>query len=216
MSTLYTTNKSGYLEILYEHSSRKVLVRFTKTGYIRLATRCHIKEGSVQDPYYPRHRGVGYIGIGRFTRTNYPQIYNLWASLMQRCYDSSFHKLHPTYAECVVAKEWHCLQDFGSWYEINYPRTKGDWQLDKDILVKNNKVYGPNTCKFVTRLENNLESYTRPRKDMQELTLRNILTNDIITFTNKTKFAKEHNLHPSGIHALIRGRLKTYKNWELY
>lgn len=62
-----------------------------------------------------------------------------------------YGKSHQSYEGCSVVREWHYLSKFKTWME------KQDWegnQLDKDILIKGNKVYGPDTCVFVTRETN--------------------------------------------------------------
>jgi len=51
-----------------------------------------------------------------------------------------------------VCEEWRNFQNFAKWFEKNYKNEIMEkWQLDKDILVKRNKVYSPETCAFVPR-----------------------------------------------------------------
>ena len=70
-----------------------------------------------------------------------------WRSVLKRCYLSSYHVTHPTYAGCSVCEEWHLFSNFKSWMETQ------DWenkQLDKDLLIYQNKVYSPETCVFIS------------------------------------------------------------------
>lgn len=70
--------------------------------------------------------------------------------MLKRCYDKNWKQKHPTYKDCTVCDEWHNFQNFAQWYEENYYEIPGEiMQLDKDILIKGNKVYSPDTCCFV-------------------------------------------------------------------
>ena len=64
-----------------------------------------------------------------------------------------FQDRQPIYKCCSVHTDWLLFSNFKSWME------KQDWkgkQLDKDILVKGNKIYSENTCLFVTHRVNTL------------------------------------------------------------
>lgn len=79
--------------------------------------------------------------------------YKTWKKMLERCYSDKYHIAQPTYKECFVCKEWLTFSNFKSWM-INQ-----DWlgkQLDKDLLVKGNKEYSPDTCVFVTSQVNSL------------------------------------------------------------
>jgi len=78
------------------------------------------------------------------------KIYKTWYDMHYRCYSSIFHMHAPTYIECEVCEEWQDFNNFHVWYQDNYYQIQGKrMDLDKDILVKGNKVYSPNTCSFV-------------------------------------------------------------------
>lgn len=73
--------------------------------------------------------------------------YRKWKDMLGRCYSEKVIKANPTYAGCTVTSEWLGFSNFKAWME------KQDWegnQLDKDLLVSGNKVYGPDTCVFVS------------------------------------------------------------------
>lgn len=88
----------------------------------------------------------GNIGESR----QYPHIYGAWRGCFERCYTEASLKKHPTYRGCEVSEKWHLYSDFKKWYEEN-SWYDGDERVcvDKDILVKGNRVYGPDTCVLV-------------------------------------------------------------------
>ena len=74
--------------------------------------------------------------------------YHRWQAMLQRCYSKTSMSRRIKYRECFVCEEWLTFSNFKSWME------KQDWEgreLDKDLLIKGNKVYSPETCVFVSR-----------------------------------------------------------------
>lgn len=72
--------------------------------------------------------------------------YVKWYDMLKRCYSSKLHKQYPTYIGCSVCPEWRYFSKFRLWMENQ------NWKgmaLDKDILVKGNQVYSPDTCCFI-------------------------------------------------------------------
>jgi len=95
--------------------------------------------------------GVGYNSGGIYETTNnrkHSKIFSLWQLMMQRCYSEKYHIRRPTYIECYVCEEWKDYQKFAEWCSVNYVE---GWHLDKDIILKGNKMYSPNTCAFVPK-----------------------------------------------------------------
>ena len=95
--------------------------------------------------------GVGYIGEEYFGRTKEDiKCYKTWQSMLERCYSERLLEKRPTYGGCTVCDEWLCYSNFKKLYDENYYEIEGERMcLDKDILVKGNKIYSPNTCVFV-------------------------------------------------------------------
>lgn len=79
-------------------------------------------------------------------------IYQVWASMIKRCHCEIFHKENPSYTECSVCDEWLIFSNFKKWMDNQDWRGK---ELDKDLIIKGNKVYSPETCAFVDCVVNN-------------------------------------------------------------
>lgn len=74
--------------------------------------------------------------------------YEAWLGMLVRCYSERFLKKNPSYIGCTVCEEWHNFQVFAEWYTREDEYGRG-YHLDKDILVKGNKLYSPKTCCLV-------------------------------------------------------------------
>lgn len=88
--------------------------------------------------------GVGINDVKEKTRGT--KAYLVWKAMLSRCYSEYTRRMNPAYDGCSVCDEWLVFSRFKEWFDENYiPGT----QLDKDIIVRNNKVYSPETCCFV-------------------------------------------------------------------
>ena len=111
----------------------------------------------IKNPYDKTVFGVGYIGKGKYNHKDYPYIYRKWSNMLMRCYEPYTINKRPTYIDCYVCDEWHSFQNFASWFEENmYECNNERIELDKDILIKGNKIYSPNTCLLVPQRINTL------------------------------------------------------------
>ena len=76
--------------------------------------------------------------------------YNTWFSMLRRCYYDTYKSKHPSYIGCVVSPTWHDFANFNKFYNTNYYEIPDERvELDKDLLFRGNKVYSPETCRFV-------------------------------------------------------------------
>lgn len=107
----------------------------------------------INDADYVIKKSLSYIEDGKRKRKQLwaCPYYNKWSSMLTRCYSSKFLQKNPTYKGCSVCQEWLTFSNFKAWMETQ------DWegkQLDKDILLINNKIYSPETCVFVEQKVN--------------------------------------------------------------
>lgn len=151
---IHPTTNCGDLKVLEYTNSRKVLVQFVDTGFVALAMAHNIRNGCVRDPYIPTVLGIGFLGDGCYKSkrgNTMTKMYQVWHDMLRRCYSAEYQENQPTYIGCSVCDDWHNFQVFGEWFEDNYI---SGYHLDKDSLVKGNKVYSPDTCAFIPREEN--------------------------------------------------------------
>ena len=132
-----------------------------QTGYVaHHVDYDSFKKGTIKDLLFPSVFKVGYFGNGNFTAySEYlgVKIYQTWSSMFNRCYNKKYHEIYPAYIGTTIDEEWHDYQVFAKWAIENiYSIPNEKLYLDKDILVKNNKVYSADRCCFVPREINNL------------------------------------------------------------
>lgn len=143
-------NNQGYVLIIIDYiDSRNVLVEFQdEHKYRRNVRYSEFKNKGVQNPYHKTNLGIGYLGgLYEPNKETSKISYKTWARMMTRCYSESSTKL---YKDCYVCDEWHNYSNFKKWFDKNYYNVYVKrMDLDKDILVKGNKLYSPNTCIFV-------------------------------------------------------------------
>ena len=96
---------------------------------------------------------IGYIGGLKYSKKTHLFIYKCWYNMIYRCYSEISLNKYPTYIGCSVDEKFCNFQNFAEWYEQNYI---DGFVLDKDILFKGNKIYGPDTCCFVPPEINNI------------------------------------------------------------
>ena len=106
-------------------------------------------------------------GIG-FKGTDYPscsnskplKVYQMWRGLLERCTEKCWTN-HPTYNGVTCSDNFKHYTFFYEWCQkqVGFGNTDENgrgWQLDKDLLVKDNKLYSEDTCVFVPQRINNL------------------------------------------------------------
>ena len=145
------SKSSGDFKILKYNDARNVEVQFLKTGFETSATLGNIKGGCVKDPYLPSVYGIGVLGTKYPSKVNgvITKEYSLWMNMLRRCYSDKYQKKYPTYEDCEVSDNFKSFEYFYEWCNKQVGFDNKDWQLDKDLLIKGNKVYSENTCVFI-------------------------------------------------------------------
>jgi len=79
--------------------------------------------------------------------------WRLWEGMLRRCYRPEKRSVLP-YKGVTVHPDWIYRSKFNEWLNSQPQNNWQELQIDKDLLVKGNKVYGPDTCCFLTNREN--------------------------------------------------------------
>lgn len=160
---VFYPKEGGECEVIKYNNSYDVEVRFKDSGYVKSFQSSHIVRGLISDPNYPRHLGVGYLGVGKYSYKEHKEAYIAWRGAIVRGYCNTYKKNRLTYKDCTVCEEWHNFQNYADWHVNHHSYGKG-YDLDKDLLVKGNKVYSPETCTLLPNYINKLIS-TNYKKD---------------------------------------------------
>ena len=140
-------NQNLLMEIIEYNKAIDITVKFEQSGYICKCKYGNFQRGEVYDKFHPTVCNKGYIGDIKISNK---KCYRTWVIMVHRCYDKNAQKIHSTYKDCSVCDEWLCYANFEKWYKENYYEIPNEKMcLDKDILVKYNKIYSPTTCLFV-------------------------------------------------------------------
>ena len=159
---VFKSKSSGDFKVLKYNDSANVVIQFLKTGYETLVQLTNVRNGYIKDPYLPSVYGVGILG------TKYPskvsgvttKEYVPWCSMLKRCYSDSYKKKNPTYKDCEVSENFKSYEYFYEWChnQVGFGNdgNGSPFHLDKDLLIKGNKVYSENTCVFIPAEVNTL------------------------------------------------------------
>ena len=148
--SVFKTNKYGDVEVVEYINSSFVKIRFINTNHVKEEHLSSVRSGYVRDDSIPSTCGFGYVDIeGASISRNMTREYQLWNNMINRCYNEKGLSSNPTYKGCHVSEEWRYLSNFKDWCNNQIGFDQDGWHLDKDILVKGNKIYSEDTCCFV-------------------------------------------------------------------
>ena len=159
---VFKSKSSGDFKVLKYNDSRNVVIQFLKTGFETTVQLVQVKSGKVKDLYSPSVYGIGVLGVKYQTNINGVQTreYNLWKRVLQRCYSDAYKKKRPTYEGCEVSDKFKSYEYFYEWChkQVGFGNdgNGNPFHLDKDLLIKGNKVYSESTCVFIPSEINSL------------------------------------------------------------
>lgn len=149
-------NQGCLMKIIEYRDCENILVEFQDSYKAKVnASYKNFVYGCIKNPYFPNVFGVGMIGMKCPTYKDGKQIkeYRAWKNILERCYDKKLKEKYETYENVICCDEWLNYENFYKWLhsQENFDKwlNSDKWAIDKDILVKGNKVYSPDTCCLV-------------------------------------------------------------------
>lgn len=140
---LFETRSFGKVKVIEVYSDDHAMVEF-EDGCQDRFWRTAIVKGYIKNYMKPIVLGVGFLGQGT-EKLSRCRAYGIWVQMLERCYTEKY----PAYIGCSVCKDWLNFSNFKLWYESMPGSSTEGFQLDKDILVKGNRLYSPTTCILV-------------------------------------------------------------------
>ena len=145
------SKSSGDFKILKYNDAYNVDVQFLKTGYETTVELGNIRSGSIKDPNVPSVYNIGVLGTKYPSRVNgvHTKEHKLWTGMLERCYSTTLKNKYPTYKDCEVSENFKSYEYFYEWCHNQIGFGNRWWHLDKDLLIKGNKIYSESTCVFI-------------------------------------------------------------------
>ena len=195
VGNVFKSLNSGDFKVLKYNDSYNVEIQFVNTGYRKVVEMKEVRKGEVKDPYSPSVYGVGVVGTkypttisGRNTKE-----YGLWQNMLTRCYNDTYKNKQPTYIGCEVSNNFKSYEYFYEWCQNQIGFNNEGWHLDKDLLIKGNKVYSESTCVF---LPNEINSLLTRREALRGKHLIGVYWRNtkkaFVAQVNKNKGKSEH------------------------
>ena len=148
---VFNTNNSGNCVVVNYTNYDDVTVKFVETGYETKTRMDNLKLGKVKDYLHPSIYGKGILGEGFKQSESQSYSFQLWKNMLKRCYSEVSFKKSPSYEQCLTSETFNDYQQFKTWCNRQLGFGNTGWELDKDILVKGNKIYSEDTCCFVPK-----------------------------------------------------------------
>jgi len=157
-------NKQGCsMKIVEYNKSSDIVVEFQDKRQARIkSTYREFTNGSIKNPYHPTIYGVGMRGNKYPARPNGKvcREYYTWRNMLYKCYDDEYKEKYQTHFNAVCCEEWLCFENFYEWIHKQSNAEnflKGNnWILNRNIIVKDNDIYSPETCCLVPQNVNRL------------------------------------------------------------
>ena len=141
---VFKTNNYGDVIVLEYVNSNKVLIKFINTAEQKWTTIANLKSGGLRSKKGYTEEGKQNSRLRKSARSKHKGMFD-------RCYNPKYSDRYPTYKDCIISESFKNLDFFYEWCLDQVGFGNENWHLDKDILIKGNKIYSEDTCCFVPR-----------------------------------------------------------------
>lgn len=180
----FTTKNYGNVRIKESDGKARVIVVFENTGYEKSVSKCELAKGNIRDNFAETVCGFGISDIPSRVNGEKTYTYIRWLAMIKRCYGNNVGRVVENYKDCQVSQQFKRLSDFSTWAESQVGFGNDGWGLDKDILVKGNKIYSPDTCCFVPPEINSIFTFGNRANNEKLLGVKKCSENVLIAQTS--------------------------------
>lgn len=94
--------------------------------------------------------GIGFNDLKYTTRIPGTKIvcpiYSRWRNMIVRCYSEDLKSKHITYKDCRASENFLKYSYFRDWYFEQVGSSNPKANIDKDLILKGNKIYSEDNC----------------------------------------------------------------------
>jgi hypothetical protein len=152
----WMTNNAGDSFVVFRKKGQLAKVYFPETGYVRDVYYANAIKGKVKDTYKKSLYGNGALGEFDKSISYWRQAKQLWSNMVKRCYDPNYD--HGYFGTAEVSERWktfetflneiHEIEGFEGWLS-GHIEGNLKYNLDKDFIMKGNRLYSKNLCLFL-------------------------------------------------------------------
>lgn len=153
----HNTLVGGEIEIVSYRRADDIDARFLETGTLVQGLNAgNIRRGNVADPFARTVHGFGYQGVGRYSFPQHRSAYGRWTSMIARIHAPQTNQIELDYQDCSIVEPWYNFQNYCDWITKEPFYGASGYEVDKDLRIRDNKVYGPDTCCLIPKELNSL------------------------------------------------------------
>lgn len=155
-------NGKGTITVLEYVKAIEILVRHNdEYGHEMWTQADRIRKGNVRNPFDKHEIGTIFTGYGychKLDKNLRNDIYSVWKGVAQRTLTDNIRgKGRNSYLDVTLCSEWYNFQNFCKFVVENGYYRRG-YHLDKDLLVRGNKIYKAENCCFLPQVLNGVIS----------------------------------------------------------
>lgn len=192
----------------------KYVIEFDEVNNVKFSCvkrKDSILNGEVKNPFFPSVCGVGYLGNAYDNIDR--KLYQRWSNILKRCYEPS-NPAYPTYGGIGVKVDsrWLCYDNFQrDFIRIDgYDKDRIDnLEIDKDIKLREAKIYSLETCTLVPRKDNFEEMMNRKRLPFVAVSPQGVCYES----DNQREFSEEHGLSYKNVNQVLQNKRSSHKGW---
>lgn len=146
---VYQSRNYGDFKVVKYHNSKSVDIEFVNTGFKTNVQSNAILIGNARDRSIPTHYSVGILDVPRGCYNKVA--YKIWCDMLRRCYRTPDRVRGRSYLSCSVSDSFKVFSYFEKWLLSQVGFGCMGYQLDKDLLLKGNKIYSEDTCCLIPK-----------------------------------------------------------------
>lgn len=147
---IWPTKSGVNVEIIktFKGSQRIVIKWLDEHEHVAEIYQFALVRSSIKNPYERSVVGVGFLGTSYagLNVLEFKRERAIWRGLFTRAYDNKAKIKRPGYTDSTVNPAWHDFGGFVDWTSSAVGWHNESWHVDKDLIVRGNKEYGPEFC----------------------------------------------------------------------